>query len=80
MRNVENINSIDFDGASIVRIKGDGPDATLEVFIKRPRETDLLHIKFNGVKEERAELYIKDGIAQMNTNIPPVDLIGLVAT
>jgi hypothetical protein len=35
---------------------------SLEIFVKQPGESGLLHIKFHGYKEEKTELYIKEGI------------------
>jgi hypothetical protein len=61
MRNM-NITSIDFDGAKIVGIQKNNQKESLEIFVKQPGESGLLHIKFHGYKEEKTELYIKEGI------------------
>ena len=56
-------------------VERDGSKRSIKLLLKWPNKIDVLYIEFNGVKEEKAELYIKNGVAKINTNIPPVDVI-----
>ena len=72
---MDDINEIVFDGAKILEVTRDEGKNSFAIVIQQAIESAPIHIKFNDIKEEKAQLYIQKDISELNSYIPPVEVI-----
>ena len=81
-----NIEDIDFDGSKIVSVERKDSGLSIEIqdcallkshpaFAELPNKIGVLLIEFASVSEEKADLFVGDGVSEENTCMPPLDVI-----